>query len=369
MDNLYGDFKPSLNEIENQSNQTANQTDGLGAAAANKPISSFPKTEFKLSPHAPAFVPRFASVAQQMPSYYENNTEYDQNFPGLGNGYQSGGGQMIQQPQGLQEPNFVGASADEGGAVKLPNEMLKEDDYYALNELNNFIENISKNPALYEANVQLETDVLNNWIVEDPDIIMECVVNNIMDQAIMDNNFRYNGVRFCLHLISNLHVNSSKGSFKQVLLQRCKREHSRRDTLSNASDNGLYLRGLTFFIGDLSTRLNESELTLAVPDLLKTLLQNKSSDNVKCCCQILKVGVFMSEMLFEQATQCVRSKKTESKICHNLNFSLLFPRLFDAALRQAHVRIPDEQWFVAGDRRANRRASGAGRQSGNGELG
>ena len=43
-------------------------------------------------------------------------------------------------------------------------------------------------------------------------------------------------------------------------------------------------------IGDLSTKLNEAELNLAVPDLLKTLLQNKSSDNVKCCCQILKVS-------------------------------------------------------------------------------
>ena len=297
MDNLYGDFKPSLNEIENQSRQTADQTDGL-AAAANKPISSFPKTEFKLSPHAPAFVPRFAQavIPQPMPSYYENNTEYDQNFPGLGNGYQPAD-QLIQQSQGLQESSYADLPVDEENAADLSNEMLKEDDYYALNELKNFIENISKNPALYEANVQLETDVLNNWIVEDPDIIMECVVNNIMDQAIMDNNFRYNGVRFCLHLIGNLHVNSSKGSFKQVLLQRCKREHSRRDALSNASDNGLYLRGLTFFIGDLSTKLNESELTLAVPDLLKTLLQNKSSDNVKCCCQILKVSVLCETLL------------------------------------------------------------------------
>lgn len=302
MDNLYSDFKPSLNEIENQSNQTANQTDAPAAAAANKPLSSFAKTQFKLSPHAPAFVPRFAPavVGQQMPSYYENNSEYDQNFPNLGNGYPPAN-QLIQQQQqqhGLQEANFGDSPAVEENAIELSNELLKEDDYYALNELNNFIENISKNPALYEANVQLETDVLNNWIVEDPDIIIECVVNNIMDQAIMDNNFRYNGVRFCLHLIANLHVNSSKGSFKQVLLQRCKREHSRRDTLSNASDNGLYLRGLTFFIGDLSTKLNESELTLAVPDLLKTLLQNKSSDNVKCCCQILKVGAVCEMLLF-----------------------------------------------------------------------
>lgn len=293
MDNLYGDFKPSLNEIENQNNQTANQTDAP-AAPTNKPLSSFANNQFKLSPHAPAFVPRFAPtvVTQQMPSYYENNSEYEQNFPGLGNGYQPPANQLIQQQHGLQEAAYGDPPALEENAIELSNELLKEDDYYALNELNNFIENISKNPALYEANVQLETDVLNNWIVEDPDIIMECVVNNIMDQAIMDNNFRYNGVRFCLHLIANLHVNSSKGSFKQVLLQRCKREHSRRETLSNASDNGAYLRGLTFFIGDLSTKLNESELTLAVPDLLKTLLQNKSSDNVKCCCQILKVGAF-----------------------------------------------------------------------------
>lgn len=129
----------------------------------------------------------------------------------------------------------------------------------------------------------------------------------------MDSNFRYNGVRFCLHLIGNLHVTSSKGSFKQVLLQRCKREHSRREALSSAMDNGQYLRGLTFFIGesffpiffsfekililifigDLSTKLNEPELSSAVPDLCQTLLKNKSSDNLKCCCQILKVSRFL----------------------------------------------------------------------------
>lgn len=282
MDNMYKDFKPSLNEIEN---------DGQ-SSSANKPLSSFLKSDFKLSPHAPAFVPRFVPVNQAVQTNASNYNDYDQNFPNaLSNGYQ--GSSVISQSGIVESQQQSDDQSSNENVIELSNEILKEDDYYALNELNNFIENISKNPALYEANVQMETDVLNNWILEEPDMIMECVVNNIMDQAIMDSNFRYNGVRFCLHLISNLHVTSSKGSFKQVLLQRCKREHSRRDALSSASDNGLYLRGLTFFIGDLSTKLNEPELTLAVPDLLKTLLQNKSTDNIKCCCQILKVSNLM----------------------------------------------------------------------------
>lgn len=170
MDNIYKDFKPSLNEIDSQASDQS---------AQNKAISNLAKSEFKLSPHAPAFVPRFAippANAQQsnLAATYYDNPEYKQNFPDLGNGFEA------QQIDG--QPPTAGNLAD-GNAIELSNEILKEDDYYALNELNNFIENISKNPALYEANVQLETDVLNNWILEDPDIIMECVVNNIMDQV------------------------------------------------------------------------------------------------------------------------------------------------------------------------------------------
>lgn len=161
MDEMYKDFKPSLNEIEQSTDQSS-----------NKPLSSFLKSNFKFDPHAPAFVPRFVpmnnvqlpnvqSAQNQLPNYFNNTSDYQQNFPDLSN-----------NPYSIDQQTN-----------QMPNAMLKEDDYYALNELNNFIESISKNPALYESNVQLETEILNNWIQEDPDIIIECVVNNIMDQV------------------------------------------------------------------------------------------------------------------------------------------------------------------------------------------
>lgn len=324
MDDMYKDFKPSLNEIEKSNDQSSN----------SKPLSSFLKSDFKFDPHAPAFVPRFAmpannvqlpnlqQVQNQLPNYFNNNPDYQQNFPDLSNNPYS-----IDHQQQIPLQHHLN---NEEKIVDLSNE-LKEDDYYALNELNNFIESISKNPALYDANVHIETEILNNWIQEDPDIIIECVVNNIMDQAIMDTNFRYNGVRFCLHLISNLHVTSSKGTFKQILLQRCKREHSRREALSSASDNGQYLRGLTFFIGDLSTKLNEPDLSSAVPDLCQTLLKNKSSDNLKCCCQILKLcGKHLTsqgqtevlERLFKELKELVDKSEVDNSVKNLINNTL-----------------------------------------------
>ena len=41
-----------------------------------------------------------------------------------------------------------------------------------------------------------------------------------MKQAITDQNFRYNGMRLCEHLIENLNLRNAKGSFKEQLLKR-----------------------------------------------------------------------------------------------------------------------------------------------------
>lgn len=163
------------------------------------------------------------------------------------------------------------------------------DDYFALSELKEFIDQVSSMPHLYDEQIDNLADVLNNCIDEDEDIVLQCIVNNIVDQAIIDPNFRYSGVRLCEHLISNLTIRKAKGSFKEELMSRCQREHGRRNTLVKSSD-GSYLRGVTLVIADLYTRLREPQLIDSIPDLVETLLGHPSADNVKTSCLVLKVS-------------------------------------------------------------------------------
>jgi hypothetical protein len=93
----------------------------------------------------------------------------------------------------------------------------------------------------------------------------------------------------CVHLIDHLKLGTSKGSFKDILLQRCQREVARRESLARASDRGAYLRGVALYVGDLSTRLSEKELIESLPDLINTLLNHPSTDNVKNTCLLLKL--------------------------------------------------------------------------------
>jgi polyadenylate-binding protein-interacting protein 1 len=159
----------------------------------------------------------------------------------------------------------------------------------ALSELKEVIDSISSQPASYEDLIIHITDVLNNCVDEDEEIVLQCVVNNIVDQAIMDQNFRYNGVRMCVHLIENLKLGTSQGSFKDILVQRCQREISRRDSLAKATDKGSYLRGVTLFVGDLTTRIPEKELIETLPDLLNTLISHPAPDNIKSVCMMFKL--------------------------------------------------------------------------------
>lgn len=139
----------------------------------------------------------------------------------------------------------------------------------------------------------------------------------------MDQNFRYHGTRFCVHLIDNYKAITPKGTFKDLLLRRlvclgritiviindsmiynllcfvsfsfslsccrCQREHSRREVLARAQTPD-YLRGVALFIAELSTQLKDAnDLRDYLPELMETLLSRTTTDNIKCVCNILKV--------------------------------------------------------------------------------
>ncbi|XP_015790489.1 polyadenylate-binding protein-interacting protein 1 [Tetranychus urticae] len=250
--------------------------------------------KWTLNPEAAEFVPRFTPSQPTLSSGMGS-------YKPLGSGG-SGTGSSMAGTTG--PPSRVSKAYHNGNEwSENENEFVREsdsevEDYVALSELKDFIDAISSNPAQYDTELNYITEVLNNWITEDPDIIMQCIVNTIVDQGIIDTNFRYNGVRLCVHLIANLRAITSKGSFKDILLQRCQREISRRDSMAKASDGGHYLRGVALFIADLSTRIDDSDLVEALPELIETLLSHTTTDNVKCACNILKLcGTHLEDYL------------------------------------------------------------------------
>ena len=171
---------------------------------------------------------------------------------------------------------------------------LELDDFFALSELKNFIDQVSSTPHLYDVHIDTFTDMLNSCIDDDDDeeIVLQCIANTIVDQAIIDQNFRYSGVRLAEHLINNLQVKTTKKTFREELLSRCQREHSRRESLANSEKEGGkdHLRGAILFIADLCTRLGEKQLIDYLPDFIDTLLNHPNADNIKTACLVLKVS-------------------------------------------------------------------------------
>lgn len=170
---------------------------------------------------------------------------------------------------------------------------LESDDFLALAELKEFIDQVSSTPHLYDVYIENLTELLNSGLDEDEDVVLQCITNTIVDQAIIDQNFRYSGVRLAQHLIENLQVKKTKRTFRDELLSRCQREHSRREDLakSEKAEGKEHLRGAVLFIADLSTRLGEQQLVNSLPDFVDTLLNHPNPENIKTACLVLKVSI------------------------------------------------------------------------------
>ena len=54
---------------------------------------------------------------------------------------------------------------------------------YVMSELKEVIDCISAQPATYETYIAHITDLLNNCVDEDEDIVLHCVVNSVVDQV------------------------------------------------------------------------------------------------------------------------------------------------------------------------------------------
>lgn len=264
---------------------SATQSLTISSDSSNTQASTL-QSKSILSPNAKEFVPK---SYQQPVVQQQHQHQHQQQQPSTGGGRHHHHKSYNDTTNGTsRRDNWAVAEANYP-----PDTDSEFDDYYALAYLSDFTAQVSIAPHMYDEEILNLTEVLNSCIDEDEDIVLPCIVNNIVDTAIIDPNFRYSGVRLCEHLIRHLTVSggTTKVSFKQELLSRCQREHSRRKEMMKARDQGLYLRGFTLFVADLSTKLtNEEVLLTALPDLMETLLSEPSADNVKTVVLALKVS-------------------------------------------------------------------------------
>jgi len=164
------------------------------------------------------------------------------------------------------------------------------EDYVALSYLKEFIGSISNKPSIYDMGISEITCIVNSYLDED-ECVLELIVNQIVDQSIIDVNFRYNGVRLCFHFMENVRPTNSGQTFKNILFKRCQRECSRKVSQNTSANTFNHLRGLSLFTADLFARSKAPQLAENLPNLLMNILSSntKTEENVKCVCQVLKL--------------------------------------------------------------------------------
>ncbi|GBM60644.1 Polyadenylate-binding protein-interacting protein 1 [Araneus ventricosus] len=172
-------------------------------------------------------------------------------------------------------------------------------DSYPVEELRSFLNEITMNPGKFERKIQPLTHTLNTMV--DDDDTMRAIVNIIFDESVRQPNLRYSGARLCKCLCNDLDASPDRLNFRSVLLTRCNQEFKRREALAEAEDGGTYLRGFAMFTAELFSQLEVMKQRIAIlgdslPNLIKTLLNYASPDNLKCACQVLKlVGAYLED--------------------------------------------------------------------------
>ena len=167
------------------------------------------------------FVPRFQPAAGPAPNFNR------QNNPGS-HLYQNGSGSRptssSMASQQHHHSHHSGPPGQQSQISQQPNASSYEyedqiEDYISLSYLKDFITIISDKPAILNMHGLNEITYLVNSYLEEDDCVLELVVNQLVDQSIIDGNFRSNGVKIMIHFMSNIHETRS-GTFKDLLFKR-----------------------------------------------------------------------------------------------------------------------------------------------------
>lgn len=198
--------------------------------------------------------------------------------------------------------NFEFESTSDGGDINGQfDETSSYDSSYEwiYDHLSDVIKSLIDYPGQFDKLVKpLLSELLPMLEVEE---IVENIIMIIIEQAITEKNFRYNGARLCSAL-NNHKQPGDNSSFRRILLNKLSEEHDRIE--HNMENNSERVYGFIQFLGELFIQLELNKglgMRIAVIGdalvlALNLLIQIPTVDNIKHTCDVLKLaGRFLDE--------------------------------------------------------------------------
>ncbi|XP_005863129.2 PREDICTED: polyadenylate-binding protein-interacting protein 1 [Myotis brandtii] len=156
-----------------------------------------------------------------------------------------------------------------------------------------FLDHLSEQPGSCETDMEQFAETLSGRVTTDE--ALEELVDLIYQQATSVPKLRRGGARLCGYLSRHLTIPSQRGSFRQVLLQRCQTDYEPRDQAAKGDEAGRKrFHELVLFMGEFYLLLeiegaNGQAHTALFRGLLDALLSHPVDDNLICAVKLLKL--------------------------------------------------------------------------------
>uniref|UniRef100_A0AAQ5ZCJ1 Polyadenylate-binding protein-interacting protein 1 n=1 Tax=Amphiprion ocellaris TaxID=80972 RepID=A0AAQ5ZCJ1_AMPOC len=161
-----------------------------------------------------------------------------------------------------------------------------------------FLGHLSSSPGSFESDVDYITAVLNDWVTTEE--LLKELVELIYTQSTAIPNFSYTGARLCNYLSHHLTISPPNGNFRQLLLQRCRKEYEQRDVaVGGDTDTQKKFHSFVLFLGELYLHLEIKSgkgppkradiLLTGLKDLMNSLFSNPVDANLICAVKLLKL--------------------------------------------------------------------------------
>nr|KAF6291928.1 tripartite motif containing 38 [Myotis myotis] len=156
-----------------------------------------------------------------------------------------------------------------------------------------FLDHVTEQPGSCETDMEQFAETLSGRVTTDK--ALEELVDLIYQQAKSVPRFRSGGARLCAYLSRHLTIRSQRGSFYDVLLQRCQADYEPRDQAAKGDEAARKrFHELVFFMGEFYLPLeiegaHGKAQTAFLRGLLDALLSHPVDDNLICAVKLLKL--------------------------------------------------------------------------------
>ncbi|XP_036199248.1 uncharacterized protein LOC118673010 isoform X1 [Myotis myotis] len=160
-------------------------------------------------------------------------------------------------------------------------------------DLSKHLRSHQEQPGSCETDMEQFAETLSGRVTTDE--ALEELVDLIYQQATSERKFRCGGTRLCAYLSRHLTIHSQRGSFRQVLLQRCQADYEPRDQAAKGDEAARKrFLGFVLFLGELYLPLeiegaNTEARVAALRGLLEALLSHPVDDNLICAVKFLRL--------------------------------------------------------------------------------